>query len=312
MKITFDQAIDNYFNFIKLKRKPNTYRAIHNRIKTNILPYVKGKYLNDLTTFDYIDWQLKMEEKNYSIGYLNTLHTCFVTLLNYCTKFYGLKNNVASNVGKFKEKTPSLKNGAIWTIDEFNKFIKYVDDKVYKTFFKFLFFTGCRLGEALALTFNDIDLKTGHIEIRSNATRFFNDVGNRIITTPKTKKSMRTISIDKYLLEELIELHEYYNTKFYNSKKNFYVFGGNKILAPTTITRKKNYWCELAKVKIITIHEFRHSHACLLFQNDVPISDISYRLGHSNISMTTDIYLKYLPRDEKRVLNTLNSLRLLS
>ena len=43
--------------------------------------------------------------------------------------------------------------------------------------------------------------------------------------------------------------------------------------------------------------------------NDVPIDEISYRLGHSRISITTDTYLKYLPKKEKRVISTLNSLR---
>lgn len=44
--------------------------------------------------------------------------------------------------------------------------------------------------------------------------------------------------------------------------------------------------------------------------NNVPINDISNRLGHSNISMTMDIYLKYLPKNEKRVIKTLTQLRL--
>ena len=42
--------------------------------------------------------------------------------------------------------------------------------------------------------------------------------------------------------------------------------------------------------------------------NDVPIDEISHRLGHSKISITTDTYLKYIPIKEKRVINTLNSL----
>lgn len=70
----------------------------------------------------------------------------------------------------------------------------------------------------------------------------------------------------------------------------------------------KNYYCKKANVKQITIHEFRHSHACLLFKNNVPIEDVSHRLGHSTISMTMDVYLKYLPHNEKRVISTLNSI----
>ena len=89
-----------------------------------------------------------------------------------------------------------------------------------------------------------------------------------------------------------------------------FIFGGNDSISFTTLERKKNYYCKLAKVKQIKIHEFRHSHACLLFKNKIEIEDISYRLGHSSISMTMDTYLKYLPKNEKRVISTLNQLRL--
>ena len=79
-------------------------------------------------------------------------------------------------------------------------------------------------------------------------------------------------------------------------------------LSQIILERKKNYYCNIANVKKIKIHEFRHSHACLLFQSQLDIQDISRRLGHSNISMTMNTYLKYLPNNEKRVIATLNSL----
>ena len=63
-----------------------------------------------------------------------------------------------------------------------------------------------------------------------------------------------------------------------------------------------------ANIKQIKIHEFRHSHACLLFQNKIDIEDISYRLGHSSIDITMKVYLKNLPKNEKRVIKLLNSL----
>ena len=74
------------------------------------------------------------------------------------------------------------------------------------------------------------------------------------------------------------------------------------------LKRKKDYYCDISGIKLIKIHEFRHSHAILLYQNSVPIDEISSRLGHSKISITTDIYLKYMPRNEKRVSNFLNTL----
>lgn len=306
MNITFNEAIESYLRFVKLKDKQTSYRNISNRINLHIKPYCETYKIHEFKAIDYLNWQSIINELGYKYRYKKTLHSCFVTFLNYCINFYDLNiKNVATTVGNFKNNDIE-EPGKTWTIEEFNKFINVVDSKCYSTLFKFLYFTGARMGEALALTFEDINNNT--ITINKTMTRFFED-DHRIITTPKSKKSIRNISIDNLLKYEILDLREYYITHFKDYNDKFYIFGGNKIIPPTTLTRKKNEYCKLAEVKQIKIHEFRHSHACLLFQNNVPIEEISYRLGHSTISMTMDVYLRFIPRNEKRVLETLNSLR---
>lgn len=94
------------------------------------------------------------------------------------------------------------------------------------------------------------------------------------------------------------------NQLFHKFRNNYFIFD----ISFTQLKRKKDNYCNLAGVKQIKIHEFRHSHACLLFTNNIKIEDISYRLGHSSISMTMTTYLKYIPKNEKRVLETFNSI----
>lgn len=307
-KILFDNAINDYLNYVKLKDKMTSYRNISNRINNHIYPYFKGKYIDEITKKDYINWQIHIDNKNYKIKYKETLHICFATFLNYCMKFYNLNENIATKVGNFKNKDYEEDTGQIWSLEEFEKFIQVVDNPIYHCLFNLLYFTGLRMGEALALTFNDIDFLNNQILINKTTTRFFNK-NKRIITNPKTKKSIRKISIDSNLKNEILKLKDYYIIKYNNSQKNYYIFGGIKTIPPTTLTRYKNNYCKIANVKQIKIHEFRHSHACLLFNHDVPIDEISYRLGHANISMTTNIYLRYLPKKENKVIETLNSLR---
>ena len=135
-------------------------------------------------------------------------------------------------------------------------------------------------------------------EVSRHGTFSFLITRTHKINAPKTRTSNRIISIDNILANELKEYMEDYNINNNLFEISF-----------STLKRKKDYYCDKAHVKRIKIHEFRHSHACLLFKNDVPIDEISYRLGHSRISITTDTYLKYLPKQEKRVISTLNSLR---
>lgn len=308
MNLTFEEAIDNYLQYVKLKDKPQSHLKIKSRINNHILPFVKGKSIHDFKAVDYLEWQMQINEMSLKYSYRKTLHYCFVAFLNFCIKFYDLKENVASKVGNFKN-IDIESEGKAWTLEEYKQFISCVDNNIYHALFNFLFFSGCRMGETLALTFNDIIDST--ININKTITKEYY-CGKRITTLPKTKKSIRIISIDSLLKKEIEQLREYYSTYYNDFNNNFYIFGGNKPLTPTTITRKKNQYCRIANVPQIKIHEFRHSHACLLFQNNVPIEDISKRLGHSSITMTMNVYLRNIPRNEKRVIDTLNSLRLAS
>ena len=74
--------------------------------------------------------------------------------------------------------------------------------------------------------------------------------------------------------------------------------------------RRKEKACERASIRPITLHQFRHSHATMLHNMGIPITEISRRLGHSKVSTTLDVYSHTDLTQEKRVFDTLNSIRL--
>lgn len=307
-KILFDEAIYSFLKFLKNRLKYSTYETNERKIKKYILEFFIGKNIYSFEMRDYINWQIYIESFNFSYNYKSSLHYCFTTFFDFCMIYYGIEKNIAKIIGNFRNDDIK-KIGNIWTIDEFEKFIQVVDNPIYKCLFNFLYFTGCRKGECLALTFDDIDFENHTVYINKTITRFLKN-GEKIITTPKTKSSIRTISLDDFMFYEIIKLREYYITNYNNFNNSFYIFGGINSIPFTTLKRKKDKYCDLANVKRIKIHEFRHSHTCLLYENKVPIQDISKRLGHTDISITMGTYLKNLPRKEKRVISTLNSIRL--
>lgn len=95
---------------------------------------------------------------------------------------------------------------------------------------------------------------------------------------------------------------------YYGCCDDYFIFGGIKPLAPTTIDRVKKRACEKAHLRIITQHQFRHSHATLLLSKGILINEVSRRLGHSKVSTTFDVYTHTNLFQEKRVLRTLNFL----
>lgn len=307
-KLLFQQAYNQYIVYINNELKEQSKRAVKDRIKNHILPYFKDYNIYELKELDYLNWKSYIETKKLSYKYMKTLHTTMVTFLNYCIKYHNLNKNIATIVGTFKDKGYIKKEFDYYTYKEFKKFIKYVDNEVYKQFFNLMFFTGTRPGEAMALKFSD--LNKYYIDINKTiAERTFKD-NKRYIGTPKTKSSIRKISIDKKLYKDLIKLKNEYQKKYKLNNYDYFIFGGIKPLSPTSINRRKEKACKLANIKNIRLHDFRHSHATLLLNKRIYIKEISKRLGHSKISTTLDIYIHTNKKQEKKVSRTLYFLRL--
>ena len=305
--ISFEDLWNEYNSYIKLKLKPNSYRSVKNRIINHILPYFKRfTDLADIKARDYVKWQELIEEKNFKFTYKKSLHTAMVSLLNYAVKFYELKENIASKVGNFKNNKTVEKNVDFWTYDEYNQFINKIEDKLDKLLFETLYFTGMRLGECLALTWDDLENEYINIDKTISKEKIN---GERVITTPKTKSSIRKIMIDDKLQKDLLSYMEYCKKKIHFDKK-WFIFGDLEPLSPSTIERHKNKYCDLANVKKIRIHDFRHSHASLLISLGVPITVVQTRLGHSDPSITLKIYSHMMPNDDLKAINVINALKL--
>ncbi len=304
--LTFEKAYKEFLKYEVNKQKPTSLLAFDRKFKKNVLPYFGKMKIRNISAKIYINWQIEINKKKYSYNYKKNIHYCMCAFYEYLKIYYPIKNNVPKIVGNFKEDfIYKEKEREIWNAEEFKKFISNVDQPIYHALFNFLFLTGCRKGEALAINFNDI--KENYIVINKSISKEQFE-GKRLILTPKTKKSIRNIQIDKELLSEISSLRKYYNTNFKNFNNNFYIFGGNKPIPTSTLEKYKNFYCDKAKVKRIRIHDFRHSNASLLYNNGIPVFTISKRLGHSSIKTTLDTYIHQEEDNEKRAVEMLSSL----
>ena len=157
-----------------------------------------------------------------------------------------------------------------------------------------LSYTGLREGEALALKWSDIDFENKQISITKTTTHFH---GKQIIQTPKTKTSIRTISIDDATLTVLSKWRKdqikiyFRNGKHFEGDDNF-VFTNESAdwIQAQNFTRYFKRFINDRGLKPITPHGLRHTHASLLFAAGVEPKNISDRLGHSSIKITLDLY----------------------
>ena len=305
MFVSFENAYNNYLKYVEYRQKNQSIRTLKERFKDKILPYWKDLNIFEIKEKDYLEWQNIIETYKYSNNYKTNIHYLMTKFFDYLIIYYNLKENIPRKVGNFKLKN-EVNNYNIYNYKEFKKFIKQFDNDMYKQFFNLLYFTGVRPGEAMALKFSDLNNKI--LSINKTIDEHYYK-GIRQINTPKTYSSIRDIQIDRRLNKDLLSLKKYYINKYNSFNLNYYIFGGIKPLAPTTINRYKLKACEKCNLKPIKLHEFRHSHATLLVEKKLMIKEISRRLGHSNTNITLNIYTHATKEHEKKVIKTLNFIR---
>ena len=301
--LTFQELYDIYIKSKKQKLKMQSLRATISRFELHILPYFKDYNIKNITNRVYLDWKEQILNKHYSYKYNSNLHGCMVSILNYAMDFYDLEKNIASKIGNFARGN-YIPKVDFWTYEEFNQFINIVDDTLYSTLYNTLYFTGMRLGECLALNWNDF--KGNYLDINKTIAKEHNN-GNFVINAPKTMKSIRKIQLDTETIRILNELHEYYK-KFVGFTDDWFIFGGLYPLSQSTVGRRKDEYCSKANVKKIRMHDFRHSHATLLLSRGIPVTVISKRLGHADMTMTLNTYSHLMPEDENKAINLINNL----
>ena len=176
-------------------------------METKILPYFGQRKISEITTKDVIAWQNEQlayrdeKHKPYSQTYLKTLHNQLSAIFNHAVRFYDLRANPASKAGNMgnEERREML----FWTKEEYQKFAAEMMDKPVSYYaFEMLYWCGIREGELLALTPADFDFQNSTVRINKSYQRL---KGQDVITSPKTKKSNRTIQMPDFLCQEMQE-----------------------------------------------------------------------------------------------------------
>lgn len=285
--MTFKELYLAFYEYQKDKVKETTLNTYKDRMRyMSLLDNIKVK---DFSLQHYEMWRKKILEYPLSNRTRNYIYKFLKTIMNFGTKWYGLNfNQIYPKMTNFTDPNEIKKEMEFWTYDEFSKFIDKEDDLTFKCLFKTLYFCGLRKGEARALNWNDINFTNNTIRINKG----LNDNVNRkkyTITSPKTLTSNRTLPIPKELVNDLKELKER-AMSYTNFQEEWFIFGNATPLGDDVIRRRKNNKCKEAGVKVIRIHDFRHSCASLLINNGADITLVAKYLGHSKIDETLNTY----------------------
>lgn len=299
LDMKFKSFVELYTADVKTRLKENTWATKEHIIRTKLEPYFGKLKMCAITPQQIITWQNELinyrdeQGKAYSPVYLKTVNNQLSAIFNHAVKYYNLRENPCKKAGSMGKK----KNREIqfWTKEEYLKFAGAMMDKPLSYYaFEMLYWCGLREGELLALTPSDFDFEKRTVSITKSYQRLN---GQDLITTPKTEKSNRVITMPKFLSDEIQD----YLKMLYDIEPDARMFTVTK----SYLYREMERGAKEAGVKRIRVHDLRHSHVSLLIDMGFSATAIADRVGHESIEITYN-YAHLFPSKQTEIADRLD------
>ena len=328
---TFHIVAKDYFDYKYKTRKEATIYGYENIYDNHIKPFFEHTNINKIDISIIREWHEELDNKPYSLKYKNKIYTVLSSILNFAMKNYNLEKNYAQIYGGFESPNDEIikdnEKLKYITYEEFNTFYSAIDNLLWQNFFTFLYYTGMRLGEVQALTWNDIDFNKSEIIVNktlSTKTKNKNKINESNIVKYKTtntkNRKNRIIKMNDKLKDKLLNYKKEV-IKYTDFSNSWFVFGNSRFLPETTINRYRTKYFKLSGVSTITNHEFRHSHVSLLINEYIKVSKeknmkidtakfflmMADRMGHT-IQVMQKTYMHLFPTIQDEIVDLLNNL----
>ena len=320
-KILLNELIDKYEDFMNGRIKESSHDN-HTSVLKKWRIRFGNTFVQDLNENEIQEYVDELDKK-YSKRYVNKIFYAANSVFKYGVKKKIINLNPLDFVDLNKRPNEKEKEMLFWEPEEFNSFIKYVDDPLWNTMFSTLFYMGIRKGEAFALQWKDIDFNAKTMRI--NKTSGTKQRTKKIkYTTPKTDNSYRIITIPNTLMEKLTNWNNI-EKNFYGYSQDSFVFGNDLPIASETLRSNFNKYIELANAEIIKniiedvnvekpikkirIHDLRHSHASYLINNmekGFSDYDIAKRLGDT-VETLHKTYAHWFKKKDAKIIDFMNT-----
>ena len=289
---SFEAWLDHWYNtYIKLNVRPTTQENYELRIYQHIIPQIGKIPLGKLTQSDLVqfyahlktDGRKRHREKlgaGLSDRMIRTCHSLIKAALQKAVDEKLIKVNIAIGC-KLPPQNP--KEMQVLTPEEMQRFLIQAKYDGYFEIFLLALATGLRRGKLLALQWDDLDRKTGELQIRRTVRR---TKGELLVSEPKTDAGFRTIQLPPSVVRVLTEYKSTINSRW--------MFPSPIIedapRDPGTVYSKIKLVLERAGCKIVRFHDLRHTFATEALEHGMDVKTLSAVIGHVSAATTLNIY----------------------
>ena len=292
-KVTFDEFSEKWLEWRDAEIRSSTKDAYRSIIKTHLKPRFRGWELNMIATDDVQDFISGLNRRVSSKTIVNIL-VVLKKMLADAVLWRHLTVNPAVHVKRPKVEHYEVR---IPTRDQVKAFLEAVKSEYYVLFLTFVM-SGLRIGELLALRWQDIDWENQELRVRRSIYR-----GS--FGPPKTRRSQWEVAMSRTLV------HELKKHRFRCPKSNLDLIfcsedGGP--LDPDNL-RKRAFIpaIERAEVPRFRIHDLRHFYASVLIHQGESVRYVMDQMGHESSKTTLDRYGHLFPSDKRQAAERLDA-----
>jgi integrase len=257
-------------------RKTSTFNHYVNALNAYVLPEFGDSQINRISR-ELIQRFLAVKAKSYSKSTLRSIRVSMGLTLGWAAENGWIDKNPCTKIKLPVQTGGRTVTRSVLTEDQIDSIVAKLEEP-YATLVVFLAATGLRIGEAIAVQWEDIKRK-GDVYVLHVQRRIYDGETG----TVKSTKSKRTIPLDRKLIDRMRKLGTEHDWIF-RSEASTPVNPGN------ALKRYIRPVCKTQKVAVGGWHDFRHTLSTTLRRNGVHPKVVSDLLGHERVNLAMDVY----------------------
>ena len=286
-------------NLAERGRSAATVYEYESRLTSHVLPRIGGLRLGELTVLDVEDVLYAMADDGYSRSTIQGTRNALAAMLTDAVRGRVIRANPARDAVIPDTAKPATRR-AVPTTEEVRALLDAVDGTELGRLIALVTFTGCRIGEALAMRWDDVDLDAATWTVSQTVTR--DRRGRTVIGSTTKGRAARTLTLEPSVMIALREQRRAVSERQLAAR----VWDETGLVWPTSFgtcrdeSNTRDELHELAPEWPHAFHELRHYLASVgLIDGDV--TSVAKFLGHRSVRTTQDVYAHLMEEASKRI-----------
>jgi integrase len=310
--ITFGSYLESWLEARRSTIKAVTYTSYHSHLYRHVMPILGSAKLQKLTDAMLQHFYSHLLEDELSPNTVRLIHTIISTALDDAVKWKKIAVNPCKNV---MPPRPEKREMRVLTPEQAQRLLDVAENHRLHCLLTVAITTGMRRGELLALRWSDIHFETARLQVQRTVSYVHPDQVHKhayVETDPKTASSRRSISLPQFVLDALKQHRKRQLERRLNLGEKWQehdlvfcnTFGGHYGLS--VLFKEFKQLLKLAGLPNMRFHDLRHSAATILLLMGVHPKIVQEILGHSNVSITLNVYSHVLPSLQREAMDQLD------